>query len=114
MQPFATHWRRHPMAELDPVLVAELERIAPADPAPELRWGQLRPRRMSLPIATVAAAAVAVAALAIPWHRGPAALSSADAARIVQRATAALAPHGRVLHLRVHVSVASRAHPRAV
>jgi hypothetical protein len=102
------------MAELDSFLVAELERIAPADPAPEVRWAQLRRRRMSWPIAAVAAAAVTLAALAIPWQRGPAAMSSAEAARIVQRATAALASHGRVLHLRVHVSVASRAHPRAV
>jgi hypothetical protein len=102
------------MVDLDPVLVAELDRIAPIDPVPEPRWDRLRPRRMSLPLTVVAAAVVAVAALAIPWHRGPAALTRADAARIVQRATAALAPHGRVLHLRVHVSVASRAHPKTV
>jgi hypothetical protein len=102
------------MAELDRVLVTELDRIAPVDPAPAAQWERLRPRRMALPVAVIAAALVGVAALAIPWHRGPAALSPADAARIVQRATAALATHGRVLHLRVHVSVASRAHPQAV
>jgi hypothetical protein len=102
------------MAEFDPVFVAELERIAPRDPAPKARWDELRPRRLSLPLAAVVAALVAVLALAIPWHRGPAALSPADAARIVQRATAALATHGRVLHLRLHISVASRAHPQAV
>lgn len=102
------------MAELDPVLVAELDRIAPIDPRPVPQWERLPPRRMSLPVAVIAAALVGIAALAIPWHRGPAALSAADAARIVQRATAALAAHGRVLHLRVHVSVASRAHPQEV
>lgn len=103
------------MVELDPVLVRELERIAPLEPAPEPHWKRLRPRRMSLPaVAAVAAALVAVAALAIPWHRGPASLSAADAARVVQRAAAALAPRGRVLHLRLHVTVASRAHPKAV
>jgi hypothetical protein len=102
------------MAELDPVFVAELDRVAPLDPAPKARWDELRPRRLSLPLAAAVAALVAVLALAIPWHRGPAALSPADAARIVQRATAALTAQGRVLHLRLHVSVASRAHPRAV
>lgn len=104
------------MADLDHVLVAELERIAPAEPAPQPRWSELRPRRRSPRIAATAVAAVAAAiiALAVPWHRGPAALSPADAARIVQRATAALAPSGRVLHLRLHVTVASRAHPKNV
>ncbi|HEY3541484.1 MAG TPA: hypothetical protein VGK79_02995 [Gaiellaceae bacterium] len=102
------------MVDLDPVLVAELERIAPAEPVPQLRWEQLRPRRTSLRLIAAAAVVAAVVALAVPWHRGPAALSPAQAAQVLQRTATALASHGRVLHVRTHVTVASPYHPKAI
>jgi len=102
------------MVDLDPVLSAELERIAPAHPVPPSRWQQLRPRRTPLRVVAAAAVVVAVVALAVPWHRGPAALSPAQAAQVLQRTVAALASHGRVLHIRTHVTVASPYHPQAI
>jgi hypothetical protein len=107
------------MVDLDSALVDQLDRIAPADPVPRSRWGELRPHRMRLSaraagVAVAVAALAAVVALAVPWHRGPAALSAAEAARVVRRTAAALAPHGGVLHIRLHVTVASPYHPRAV
>lgn len=103
------------MVDLDSLLVAELERIAPARPSPAPRWAELKPRRRGGTAAAAAAAALAgVVALAIPWQHGPAALSPADAARVVRRTAAALAPRAGVLHIRLHVTVASPYHPRAV
>lgn len=102
------------MVDLDSVLIGELDRIAPADPAPRSRWRELEPRRPYLRIGVALAVGAAVLGLAVPWHRGPAALSPADAARVVRRAAAALAPRGGVLHIRVHVTVASPYHPSAV
>lgn len=106
------------MVDLDPRLVRELERIAPAEPAPEPRWRELRPRHNRVRVAAVAIVVAAAIGLAVPWQRGPASLSAAEAARVVQRAAAALAPtggaSGGVLHVRMHVTVASPYHPKAV
>jgi hypothetical protein len=103
------------MVDLEPALIRELDRIAPAEPEPEPRWRELRPRHNRARIIAVALAVVIAAAIGLtsPWQRGPASLSSAEAARVVQRAAAALAPRGGVLHVRIHVTVASPYHPHA-